>query len=118
MDRVFSGEFSNTLNVILSLALIISTVFTICLFTLPSQYSPYKDAPPKYVDEKGKEGKPTAKDERESPRFREARTVQVVVLGDIGRSPRMQYHAISLAKHGARVYLIGYKGQWDTNSFI
>ncbi|KAI9653048.1 MAG: mannosyltransferase [Alyxoria varia] len=35
-------------------------------------------------------------------------SVQVVVLGDIGRSPRMQYHAISLAKHGARVYIIGY----------
>ena len=34
---------------------------------------------------------------------------QVVVLGDIGRSPRMQYHAISLAKHGGIVDLIGYK---------
>ncbi|EOD46171.1 putative beta- -mannosyltransferase protein [Neofusicoccum parvum UCRNP2] len=37
-------------------------------------------------------------------------TVQVVVLGDIGRSPRMQYHAISLAKHGHHVDIIGYKG--------
>lgn len=37
-------------------------------------------------------------------------TVQVVVLGDIGRSPRMQYHAISLAKHGHNVDIIGYKG--------
>ena len=36
--------------------------------------------------------------------------VQVLVLGDIGRSPRMQYHAISLAKMGRRVDLIGYKG--------
>ena len=36
--------------------------------------------------------------------------VQVVVLGDIGRSPRMQYHALSIAKHGAQVDLIGYKG--------
>lgn len=35
-------------------------------------------------------------------------TVQVVVLGDIGRSPRMQYHALSLAKRGAPVQLIGY----------
>lgn len=37
-------------------------------------------------------------------------TVQVVVLGDIGRSPRMQYHAISLAKHGHNVDIVGYKG--------
>ena len=34
---------------------------------------------------------------------------QVIVLGDIGRSPRMQYHALSLAKHGAHVDLIGYE---------
>lgn len=37
--------------------------------------------------------------------------VQVLVLGDIGRSPRMQYHAISLAKMGRKVDLIGYKGE-------
>ena len=36
--------------------------------------------------------------------------VQVLVLGDIGRSPRMQYHALSIAKHGGQVDLIGYKG--------
>ncbi|WPH00581.1 glycosyltransferase family 33 protein [Acrodontium crateriforme] len=35
-------------------------------------------------------------------------TVQVVVLGDIGRSPRMQYHALSLARYGGKVQLIGY----------
>lgn len=33
---------------------------------------------------------------------------QVLVLGDIGRSPRMQYHALSIAKHGGTVELIGY----------
>ena len=37
--------------------------------------------------------------------------IQVVVLGDIGRSPRMQYHALSAAKHGAPVHLIGYSGK-------
>ncbi|KAI1817532.1 glycosyltransferase family 33 protein [Poronia punctata] len=37
-----------------------------------------------------------------------ARTVQILVLGDIGRSPRMQYHALSVAKHGSVVHLIGY----------
>ncbi|KAL9541439.1 hypothetical protein MBANPS3_009122 [Mucor bainieri] len=34
--------------------------------------------------------------------------VQVVVLGDIGRSPRMRYHATSLADSGCTVDLIGY----------
>ncbi len=36
--------------------------------------------------------------------------VQILVLGDIGRSPRMQYHATSVAKHGGWVQLIGYCG--------
>lgn len=34
----------------------------------------------------------------------------VVVLGDIGLSPRMQYHALSLAKQGHPVDFIGYGG--------
>ncbi|KAH6635017.1 glycosyl transferases group 1-domain-containing protein, partial [Chaetomium sp. MPI-SDFR-AT-0129] len=38
----------------------------------------------------------------------EAVSVQILVLGDIGRSPRMTYHALSIAKHGGRVDLIGY----------
>ncbi|XP_060642400.2 chitobiosyldiphosphodolichol beta-mannosyltransferase [Anolis sagrei] len=36
--------------------------------------------------------------------------VAVVVLGDLGRSPRMQYHALSLALRGRRVTLVGYPG--------
>ncbi|EKG21209.1 hypothetical protein MPH_01472 [Macrophomina phaseolina MS6] len=44
-------------------------------------------------------------------------TVQVVVLGDIGRSPRMQYHAVSLAKHGHHVDIIGYK-ESELHSFL
>lgn len=36
--------------------------------------------------------------------------VAVVVLGDLGRSPRMQYHALALADAGARVELIGLAG--------
>lgn len=35
--------------------------------------------------------------------------VQILVLGDIGRSPRMQYHALSIARHGGFVDLIGYR---------
>ena len=42
-----------------------------------------------------------------------ARTVGVLVLGDVGRSPRMQYHALSLATcfPTTRVLLIGYRGE-------
>lgn len=36
--------------------------------------------------------------------------IQILVLGDVGRSPRMQYHAISVAKHGRKVDIVGYKG--------
>lgn len=37
--------------------------------------------------------------------------VVVMVLGDIGRSPRMQYHALSLLEEGHLVTLIGYEGE-------
>ena len=40
---------------------------------------------------------------------RSANRFQILVLGDIGRSPRMQYHALSIAKRGAHVDLIGYR---------
>nr|XP_057904493.1 chitobiosyldiphosphodolichol beta-mannosyltransferase [Doryrhamphus excisus] len=36
------------------------------------------------------------------------RRVCVLVLGDIGRSPRMQYHSLSLSKHGYDVTLVGF----------
>uniref|UniRef100_A0A3B3Q659 Chitobiosyldiphosphodolichol beta-mannosyltransferase n=1 Tax=Paramormyrops kingsleyae TaxID=1676925 RepID=A0A3B3Q659_9TELE len=39
------------------------------------------------------------------------RCVCVLVLGDIGRSPRMQYHAASLARHGYTVSFVGYLGK-------
>lgn len=37
------------------------------------------------------------------------KSVCVVVLGDVGRSPRMQYHSLSLAKEGFKVNIIGYR---------
>ncbi len=40
----------------------------------------------------------------------DARTACVVVLGDLGRSPRMCNHALSLAEEGVRVSLVGYHG--------
>lgn len=38
------------------------------------------------------------------------RSVAILVLGDIGRSPRMMYHAESFAQSGFRTYLIGNRG--------
>ena len=38
------------------------------------------------------------------------RSAAVVVLGDVGRSPRMCYHAQSLAEDGWRVAVVGYAG--------
>jgi len=37
--------------------------------------------------------------------------VLVAVLGDLGRSPRMQYHAVSLLNAGHDVTLVGYAGE-------
>ncbi|KAF2195353.1 glycosyltransferase family 33 protein [Zopfia rhizophila CBS 207.26] len=102
-----SESFSHTFEIVLFLAVLASSVFSLCLLTLPSQYDPFRDKPPKDPEEKQK--KSVGKDEKETIGFKPGRTVQVVVLGDIGRSPRMQYHAISIAKHGGRVFLIGYR---------
>jgi beta-1,4-mannosyltransferase len=65
------------------LATVVTTVLTLLLFLRPSKY----------------DGEPNEL------------SVQVVVLGDIGRSPRMQYHAASIAQHGGHVQLIGYAGR-------
>jgi len=44
--------------------------------------------------------------------------VAVVVLGDIGRSPRMQYHALSLASHNYDVNLVGFAGSTPHSSIM
>ncbi len=72
---------------VLSLSILGVIIWGIYLLFGPSQYE----------DPKSKPG--------------EATTVQILVLGDIGRSPRMTYHALSVAKHGGRVDLIGYLGK-------
>lgn len=38
------------------------------------------------------------------------RSVSIIVLGDIGRSPRTMYHAESFAKAGFNTFIVGYKG--------
>lgn len=79
------------LEVWLPLVIVASTVFSILLLSLPSPY--------------GAERRFIQTFDRSEVR------VQVVVLGDIGRSPRIQYHALSIARHGGFVDLIGYKGR-------
>lgn len=80
---------------LIPLAVVLSTTFTVILLLLPTQYQPR----PGNV----RRGKP----ESTSTQQHDV-SVQVLVLGDIGRSPRMQYHALSVAKHGGSVQLIGY----------
>lgn len=75
----------------LPLVVVLCTVSSFFLLTLPSTYG----AERRFVKNL---------DQSET-------RVQVVVLGDIGRSPRIQYHALSIAKHGGFVDLIGYKGK-------
>jgi hypothetical protein len=109
-NSMFGDGSNRTYDVVLLLAVVLSTTLTIFLVTLPSIYDPYRDSPPVVIDEDGKELKLEEKEGKKRSTWKAGRTVQVVVLGDIGRSPRMQYHAISIAKHGGRVYLIGYQG--------
>lgn len=83
------------------------------ILTAPAVYNPYEDEPDdakyqrKERDRFGRIDKTAAKKKKI---LRSEKSCTVVVLGDIGRSPRMMYHAISLAKHGARVELVGYLG--------
>ena len=42
---------------------------------------------------------------------REKESVTIVVLGDVGRSPRMMYHAGSFASRHWRTRIIGYDGR-------
>jgi beta-1,4-mannosyltransferase len=76
---------------LLSIAFYVSTAVTILILLLPSQYDPNSR----------RTGQDSSKPKA---------TVQILVLGDIGRSPRMQYHAVSIAKRGGLVDIIGYHG--------
>lgn len=93
------------LELLLSVAVLISTSFTILLLLLPSRHTPASST----ASRGGTLAPQTAQNAASSePRV----SVQVLVLGDIGRSPRMQYHAMSIAKHGGKVDMIGYLGQY------
>ena len=100
----------------LAVAVLLATGVTVFILTLPSSFTHFH---PHEVDETH-----FTKPDKEDPNrsgyaqytklkgsdgiFKVDASVQVVVLGDIGRSPRMQYHALSIANHGGKVDLIGY----------
>ncbi|KAF2273938.1 beta-1,4-mannosyltransferas-like protein [Westerdykella ornata] len=106
MEEVLLNEgFAQGFNYALTIAVAISVLFTVFLLTLPSQYNPFHDSPPLPA---GSATTRARNDNGIKKNWRKGGTTHVVVLGDIGRSPRMQYHAISIAKNGGRVYLIGY----------
>jgi len=104
-------------SVVAFLLFILFAFLIFFVFFGPSIYNPYN---PDLVEVDGADGQPSTKPPSGYGRFfagpatrkslRVDKSVQVVVLGDIGRSPRMQYHAISLAKIGARVDLVGFEG--------
>ncbi|KAJ5156857.1 hypothetical protein N7492_009660 [Penicillium capsulatum] len=71
------------LETLITVAFCLSTALTLTILLLPSQYEPSAGQTTKT-------------------------SIQILVLGDIGRSPRMQYHALSIARHGGQVALIGY----------
>ncbi|GAB7366362.1 hypothetical protein MBLNU230_g8161t1 [Neophaeotheca triangularis] len=104
------------LEFLLPIAVLISTVFTIFLVTLPKPYSSFQDTTIQEEDftkhdkanqdESGYAWYQQHKDGNGS--LKPGTSIQILVLGDIGRSPRMQYHALSVARHGGIVQLIGY----------
>ncbi|CAI7643736.1 unnamed protein product [Penicillium glandicola] len=80
------------IETLISIVFCLSSALTVLILLLPSQYQPEQaEFPPISDDEE-----------------RCKTSVQILVLGDIGRSPRMQYHALSIAKHGGEVVIIGY----------
>lgn len=83
------------IETLISTAFCLSSALTVLILLLPSQYDPEQAGAAKSSDRKKRKT-----------------SVQILVLGDIGRSPRMQYHALSIAKHGGEVVIIGYRGQY------
>ena len=100
----------------LTISVIVMTATTVFILTLPSTYTHFhpheiKEADFTEADKKDAERSGYAyyqKHRNAEGILKVDASIQVVVLGDIGRSPRMQYHALSIANHGGYVNLIGY----------
>lgn len=95
-----SDTLATMVELTLGLALAVSTLFTLALMSLPTRCESHGSRKREAIGGKS-QGQTTL-------------TVQVLVLGDIGRSPRMQYHSRSFANHGVDVELIGYTGKGPT----
>lgn len=105
------GFFDCFYDYFLTFAVVLSLLLTIFLATLPSQYQPSEPSHDEYQEQE--QGNSSSENGRAGSSASDAHSqalvsVQIVVLGDIGRSPRMQYHALSIAKHGGSVAFIGY----------
>lgn len=85
------------LQALLTVAVLTSAIVTIILLSLPSQY-------------RGQTSSRASSQHDPDTQLPSRVDVQILVLGDIARSPRMQYHTTSIAKHGGYVQLIGYCG--------
>jgi beta-1,4-mannosyltransferase len=108
------GIAESLLGYLLPIVVVFSTFLTVLLITCPSRYNPQLDSLLPGTREQASAGsgnESSTKDAELSKSERLPVSVQVLVLGDIGRSPRMQYHALSIAKHGGRVDIIGYQGK-------
>lgn len=113
---------------IVALPFVLAVVLVIALvvFTAPTPFDSYcpdplEDVKPIVASSDSDEPDWTpiyAELPRDGTSLRVKTAVQVVVLGDIGRSPRMQYHALSIAKHGGRVDLIGYLSALQSDCFV
>ena len=101
------------------------------LFSAPSHYDPYNPdfieeirpdrtmADVERIEKEAQESNPRLarpgegyahfnKHRETNKKLRYANSCTIVVLGDLARSPRMLYHAASLASHGVRVQMVGY----------
>jgi len=100
----------------LTSAVVLTTAFSIFLFTLPSEYNAFggSEITEAYFTNEDRKNEERSgfgyfkKHSKPDGKCWYDATVQVVVLGDIGRSPRMQYHAMSIATYGGKVNIVGY----------
>lgn len=109
-------DLLDILQLILPIAVVLSTALTIFIATLPQTYNPaearqfresdFTEEDKKNAEKSGYAVYQAHKDDNGV--FTAHASVHVVVLGDIGRSPRMQYHALSIAAKGGRAVIVGY----------
>ena len=100
---------------ILGLTVVGAVVFAAFILNLPHVYTPYRQdlIVEDSFSEKDKKNTESgygyfAKHRGTNKTLKFDTSVTVLVLGDIGRSPRMQYHVASIARHGGTVSLVGY----------